>query len=92
MQALQLDLLRSAARILPAGGKLLYSVCTTEPEETGQVAEIFNREHRDFFPEELTPLLPAPLQGKIGCEKAITLWPHRHNLDGFYIAFWRKKT
>ncbi len=92
MQALQLELLRAAARILPTGGKLLYSVCTTEPEETDQVAEAFGREHPGFTAEKVPPLLPEGLQN--GQDKGLTaaLWPHRHNLDGFFIALWRKNS
>ncbi len=89
---LQLDLLRAAARILPRGGKLLYSVCTTEPEETEQVVEIFSGEHKGFILEELPPLLPLSLRSSLGHGSTITLWPHRHNLDGFFIASWRKKS
>lgn len=37
LAAMQLDMIRHASRIVKAGGRLVYSVCTTEPEETSQV-------------------------------------------------------
>jgi 16S rRNA (cytosine967-C5)-methyltransferase len=90
MKALQLELLTSAATLLKPGGKLLYSVCTTEPEETEAVVAAFNMAHQQFIPEELLSRLPLPLQSDQDSFKTIKLWPHRHDLDGFFIALWRK--
>ncbi len=90
MQTLQLQLLKAAARIIVPGGKLLYSVCTTEPEETSQVVEAFSRSHPDFKPENLHPLVPQSLQAELELTPAISLWPHHHGLDGFFIAGWSK--
>lgn len=90
MQTLQLELLDAAAHILLKGGKLLYSVCTTEPEETSHVVEEFNRRHRGFELENLHPLAPGLLQAELGTGPTITTWPHRHRLEGFFIARWRK--
>jgi 16S rRNA (cytosine967-C5)-methyltransferase len=92
MQALQLELLTSAARLLKPGGKLLYSVCTTEPEETEAVVAAFNMTHQQFIAEELLSRLPISLQSDQGSSETIKLWPHRHDLDGFFIALWRKMT
>jgi 16S rRNA (cytosine967-C5)-methyltransferase len=90
MQTLQIELLRSAARMLKPGGKLLYSVCTTEPEETEAVATAFNMAHQQFIAEELLSRLPLSLQSGQDSSETIKLWPHRHDLDGFFIALWRK--
>ena len=90
MQALQIELLTSAARLLKPGGKLLYSVCTTEPEETEAVVAAFNLAHQQFIPEELLSRLPLSLQSDQDSSETIKLWPHRHDLDGFFIALWRK--
>ena len=92
LQTLQLELLDAAAYILLPGGKLLYSVCTTEPEETSHVIEEFSRRHPDFELENLHPLIPGSLQAKLETGPAITTWPHRHKLDGFFIARWRKNS
>jgi 16S rRNA (cytosine967-C5)-methyltransferase len=92
MQALQIELLTSAARLLKPGGKLLYSVCTTEPEETEAVAAAFNMAHQQFIAEELLSGLPLSLQSDQDSSETIKLWPQRHDLDGFFIALWRKMT
>jgi len=91
LQVLQIELLTAAARILPPGGRLLYSVCTGEPEETDQVVDAFTNANREYLPEDLPPLLPEVLQKDQKDSQAVTLWPHRHDLDGFYMALWRKK-
>lgn len=89
-QALQLELLNNGSKLLRSGGRLLYSVCTTEPEETELVAAAFNESHDGFSPVPLGPMLPAELQPQFKDAVTITLQPHRHNLDGFFIALWQK--
>ncbi len=88
---LQLKLLEEAARALKSSGVLVYSVCTNEPEETYQVAEKFTAENADFIPTDLTPFLPERLKGEGSAPKGILqLYPHKHNLDGFFLARWQK--
>ncbi len=90
-QELQAELLQAAARLLPVGGRLLYSVCTNEPEETGQVVERFNREHQQFTLQKVPALLPAPLQREQENQYTASLQPDLHGLDGFFIAVWIKE-
>lgn len=91
LQSLQLALLRSAAALLPVGGRLLYSVCTNTMEETAEVVKQFARENPNFTTEALCSRLPERLQDKQEDPCAISFYPHRHGLDGFYIASWLKK-
>ncbi|EKP93737.1 ribosomal RNA small subunit methyltransferase RsmB [Thermaerobacter subterraneus DSM 13965] len=88
LAALQGELLRAAAACLKPGGVLVYSTCTTEPEENQQVVEGFLREGGDRFAAvDLRPRLPAPLRDEPGTERGwLQLWPHRHGVDGFFIA------
>lgn len=91
---LQVELLKSAAGILPPEGRLLYSVCSTEPEETGQVVEAFNRSAGGLKLQELWPFFPRPLQEGLkqpGGPEPVFLFPHLHGLDGFFMALWIKK-
>jgi len=87
---LQFELLAAAAGQLRSGGRLMYSVCTTEPEETVQVAEAFLQNNPDFTTLPVFPLLPPPLQPVFKGSQTLTFLPHRHNLDGFFIALWQK--
>ncbi len=91
LSKLQLSLLGAAADLLPSGGRLLYSVCTDMVEETCEVVGIFSAENSDFEAEALITLLPNTLQKRQADSHMITLLPHRHNLDGFFIASWLKK-
>ncbi len=86
--AVQLDLLLAAAELVKPGGRLLYSVCTTEPEETENVVKAFNGRFVNFKPLPLAPLLPGNLNYRAAGPGPVTLYPHLHDTDGFYMACW----
>jgi 16S rRNA (cytosine967-C5)-methyltransferase len=54
----QLELLAQAAPLLRPGGTLVYSTCSLEPEENGQVVNAFLSRHADFKLESERELLP----------------------------------
>ena len=54
----QLDLLQLAGTKLKPGGVLIYSTCSLEPEENGEVVKEFLREHAGFKLESTRELLP----------------------------------
>ncbi|HHT46563.1 MAG TPA: 16S rRNA (cytosine(967)-C(5))-methyltransferase RsmB [Firmicutes bacterium] len=91
LSELQLQLLKGAFKYLCRGGVLLYSACTTEPEETTGVIEKFLAAEPSAKPVMLSPLLPEKLRGEEKREGMLYLWPHKHNLDGFFLARIRKK-
>ena len=57
------------------------STCTILPEENEQVTDAFLSENPDFSQESFS--LPAPVGETDG---HVTLWPHRHDTDGFYLC------
>ena len=86
LPAVQLAILQNASHYVKPGGVLIYSTCTILPEENGQVTSAFLHQNSCF--ERETFALPDPI-GEITGE--ITLWPQRHQTDGFYICRLRKR-
>ena len=58
LRAAQLDLLKQAATQVKPGGVLVYSTCSLEPEENGEIVKQFLGEHADFKLESERELLP----------------------------------
>ena len=83
----QLSILRNASRYVRPGGTLIYSTCTLLCRENEEVVDGFLADHPDYRPESF--LLPDPL-GQIDAGM-VTLWPHRHGTDGFFICKMRKR-
>jgi len=83
LPVLQNALLENAANYVRPGGTLLYSTCTILPEENEGVTDAFLGTRPEFSRESFPPSLPGPVQGAAG---QMTLWPHIHGADGFYIC------
>ena len=80
MPAIQYDILSTAKKYLKVGGEMIYSTCTILPEENEHNVKKFIEENRDF---ELVPFKV----GELDCpEGYITLLPHVHRTDGFFVA------
>ena len=58
LRSAQLDLLKQAATQVKPGGVLVYSTCSLEPEENGEVVKQFLSERADFKLESERELLP----------------------------------
>lgn len=89
---LQAKILDSASRCVKDNGVLVYSTCTiTREENLGQV-EDFLAKHPEFVLEDLRPMLPENLDsGGTMAAGYLQLLPHRHGMDGFFIARMRKE-
>ena len=77
---IQYDILCNAARYLKAGGTLVYSTCTLLPEENELNVEKFLAAHSEFEPCEFNIGNTSSKNGML------TLNPHDHGTDGFFIA------
>ncbi len=81
---IQLDILNNACRYVKAGGVLVYSTCTLLPRENEDNVMRFLSLHPEFS------LCPFEV-GELSVPKGyITLAPHTHSTDGFFIAKLRK--
>ncbi len=82
---IQRDILNNACKYLKSGGTLIYSTCTILPEENEKNIEDFLASHPDFYLEEWQV---GDIVAKGGM---ITLLPHIHKTDGFFIAKLKRK-
>ncbi len=85
LPALQLRILTRAAALVRPGGVLQYSTCTLRPEENEQVVASFLQENPTFSPRVL-PLTACFEQAGLPSGHTLTLFPHIHGTDGFFIA------
>ena len=89
-QALQCQILEAVAPCLRPGGVLVYSTCSTEPEENEDVIERFCRAHAKFRRESVVPWLPPAAQGFVTEQGALLTVGNRFSMDGFYAVRLRK--
>jgi 16S rRNA (cytosine967-C5)-methyltransferase len=87
---LQYEILHQSSKMVRSGGVLQYSTCTLNVAENEQVTERFLKEHSEFSPRVL-PLDEYFSALGIKPSHQITLLPHIHNTDGFYIASFIRK-
>ena len=84
---LQYDLLLESAKYAAVGSVLLYSTCTLRHVENGQVANKFLQNNPDFEP---LSILPNIKRGIDEPSNQLTLLPHIHGTDGFFMACFKK--
>ena len=77
---IQRAILDNACKYVKRGGLLVYSTCTLLPEENELRVLDFLSRHPDF---ELVPFTVGKVEAKDGY---ITLYPHIHKTDGFFIS------
>lgn len=87
----QLRLLNAASGLLRPGGRLVYAVCSTEPEEGEAVVGRFLKSSEDFFIIGKTPVVPDVIAHEFMEGDFMRTWPHRGGLDGFFAALMGKR-
>ncbi len=82
-------LLRAAAALLRPDGRLIYAVCSLQPEEGAQRIAAATAQgklrHEPFTPEELADL-PEALTPEGFLRTHPGMWPEHGGMDGFFAA------
>jgi 16S rRNA (cytosine967-C5)-methyltransferase len=86
LSSLQLELLRSASRLLARDGRLVYATCSTEPEENEQVVARFLSESPGFRRLEAAPSLPESARRLVDPEGFFRTSPEQDDMDGYFAA------
>lgn len=79
-----LKILKNGAEYVKPGGTLVYSTCTLTKKENEENVKRFLDEYGDEFFLEPIKEIDVPNSGYI------TLYPHIHGTDGFFICKFRK--
>jgi 16S rRNA (cytosine967-C5)-methyltransferase len=95
LTAKQAAIVESAARLLKAGGRLVYATCSLLRAENEGIADAFTAAHPEFRRLAVQELLESARIADAGklCSAGgqdLRLWPQRHGTDGFYAAVWEK--
>jgi 16S rRNA (cytosine967-C5)-methyltransferase len=84
---IQRSILDRAASLVKPGGVLVYSTCTTEPDENEAIVESFLSKHSEFT---LEPASQFVVPAVVTHEGYVRTLPHKHGMDGSFAARLRK--
>lgn len=86
LATLQQRILAQVAKWVRPDGVLLYSTCTTEPEENQHVIKTFLSGHPDFRTEPVGSYVPEGIHQCVTPEGWLLIDPSRPLFDGFFGA------
>lgn len=100
--ARQDGILECAAKMLHAGGRIIYSTCTFSPEENEQTVARFLERHPEFHAEQpdnagfFSPGKPEwadsdDVRILEEISKTVRIWPHLAGGEGHFLALLRKE-
>jgi 16S rRNA (cytosine967-C5)-methyltransferase len=85
-QARQRRMLATLAAHLRPGGRLVYAVCSMEPEENRAVVDPFLNSHPDFGIDKSAGGLTPAAAALMDDHGTLATYPHRHGMDGFFMV------
>ena len=87
----QRSILASAARLIKAGGRLVYATCSLLEQENEAIVREFLTTHPDFI---LQPMSEVMTEQKLPLQMGdfLQMLPHRQHTDGFFAAVLERKT
>ena len=83
LSALQTQLLENASKFVKPGGVLVYSTCTTEPEENQDIVKAFLATHPEYVVDDAKRFVSNDL---VNSEGYVETYPHRHAMDGSFAV------
>lgn len=84
---IQKNILETSSKYVKRGGKLVYSTCSVNPNENRKICDAFLKEHTEFKSEKALP----EIERTVDEGDYLTLFPHKNNCDGFFIAVFIRK-
>lgn len=84
LSAIQRELLKQAATWIKPGGVLVYATCTINPQENEKVIQSFLATHPEW--KIAFPVIGDLWSQFINPEGWIKVYPHRYDMDGFFIV------
>ena len=89
LHAQSVSILQRARALVRPGGRMGYATCTLRREENEDVAAVVDA-WPGVSPWPLASLFGAPVAKALRADgHTLTLFPHVHGTDGFFIASWR---
>ncbi len=79
----QQQIINNASKWVKIGGKLVYSTCTLNPTENEEIIKTFLANHPNWGSEKPENILFSKFLNND--ENGIKIYPHRHNMDGFFM-------
>jgi 16S rRNA (cytosine967-C5)-methyltransferase len=91
--ALQESILKSAARLVKQGGRLVYATCALLPAENEGQIRRFLEMHDKFRVVPIAEIWKTVIGGDCPAESEfLRLSPARHGTDGFFVAVLERST
>ncbi len=85
----QKSILENAAKLTKPGGVVVYSTCSTEPEENMLIIDEFLKSHPEFSIDDAKKYVNHVLVNNFGC---VETFPHKHHMDGTFAVRLVKST
>ena len=87
----EMELLSAVSGLVLPGGVLVYSVCSTEPEETESVCQEFLNRRNDFTVDKDFGNLPDMIRSLVRSNGYLFTCPHTDRMDGFFMVRFKRK-